>query len=106
MRGLKKTAPDGANRQTHGYGDSMTNFDQRGQVGENLNQNISKNPKKDFFKIQKKSKKQKENPHPSPPPKNKVKKSKNLKNYKKNEEKKTFFFLKNSEIFDFFAKTA
>ena len=29
MRGLKKTAPDGADRQTdkqsHGYGDSMTN---------------------------------------------------------------------------------
>ena len=40
MRGLKKTAPDGANRQTNrqtdGHGDSMTNSAQRGRVGENF----------------------------------------------------------------------
>ena len=43
MRGLKKTAPVGADkqtdrqtdRQTHGHGDSMTNSAQWGRVGEN-----------------------------------------------------------------------
>ena len=39
MRGLKKTAPDGADRhtdtQTDGHGNSMTNSVQRGRVGEN-----------------------------------------------------------------------
>ena len=41
MRGLKKTAPDGADRQTdkekHGHGNSMTNLAKWGQVGENHN---------------------------------------------------------------------
>ena len=43
MRGLKRTAPDGADRQTNrqtdkqtdGHGYSMTESAQRGQVGEN-----------------------------------------------------------------------
>ena len=39
MRGLKKTASNGADaqtdRQTHGHGDSMTNSAQWGRVGEN-----------------------------------------------------------------------
>ena len=35
MRGLTKTAPDGADTQTDGHGDSMTNLAQRGRVGEN-----------------------------------------------------------------------
>ena len=38
MRGLKKTAPDGADTQTYihtdGHGDSRTNSAQRGRVGE------------------------------------------------------------------------
>ena len=34
MRGLKKTAPDGADRHLHGRGDSMTNSAQWGRVGE------------------------------------------------------------------------
>ena len=34
MRGLKKTAPDGADRHTDGHGDSMTNSAQWGRVGE------------------------------------------------------------------------
>ena len=40
MRGLKKTAPNGADRQTDihtdRHGDSMTNSAQRGRVGENV----------------------------------------------------------------------
>ena len=35
MRGLEKTAPDGADRHLHGHGDSMTNSAQWGRVGEN-----------------------------------------------------------------------
>ena len=54
MRGLKKTAPDGADkqtnrptdkqtdRQTHGHGDSMTNSAHWGRVGEkSVQKNIS-----------------------------------------------------------------
>ena len=36
MRGLEKTAPDGADGQTDGHGDSKTNSAQRTQVGEKL----------------------------------------------------------------------
>ena len=36
MRGLKKTASDGANRQTDGHGDSMTESAQWGRFSEKL----------------------------------------------------------------------
>ena len=43
MRGLKKTAPDGAHRQTDkqtdGHADSKTNSAQRGRVGDKQKQN-------------------------------------------------------------------
>ena len=35
MRGLKKTAPDGTNKQTNGHGDSMTESAQWGRFNEN-----------------------------------------------------------------------
>ena len=36
MRGLKKSAPDGAEPQTHEHGNSMTDLAQGGRFSENL----------------------------------------------------------------------
>ena len=36
IRGLGKTAPDGADTHTHGHGDSMTESAQWGQFSENM----------------------------------------------------------------------
>ena len=49
MRGLEKTAPDGADTHTDGHGDSMTNSAQWGRVGENfcIGQNTHEELEKD-----------------------------------------------------------